>query len=142
MNITRYYENKTSLIQTYHSFLGNPIVLGPGQSFTENIEIKTLSQEDEVTVEVSDLKAILEAIFMAIANPMCQDPATGRIRISLDALASGLTLGTVSTVTTVTTVSTVSLVTNISQIGGFSANQLINDLMHLTWGEAVRRLIT
>jgi hypothetical protein len=49
-----------------------------------------------------------------------------RQRISLDAIAAGVTLPTVTTVTTVSTVSTVSSVTNVAANAGMDREQYIN----------------
>lgn len=47
------------------------------------------------------------------------EPASGRMRVVVDALGGAQTLGTVTTVTTLGTVNTV---TNLAQIGSMSAN--------------------
>ena len=49
-----------------------------------------------------------------------------RQRITLDAIAAGLTLATVTAVGTVTTVTTVSSVTNIAAIAGWDNRQFEN----------------
>lgn len=69
------------------------------------------------------------------------DPATGRLRVLLDAITASLTLATITTVGTVTTVSTVSSVTNQAQLGGQAANSAIPSWERNT-ADNIRRNIT
>jgi len=91
-----------------------------------------------LAVAVQDLQQALMYAIENIANPSSQDPATGRLRVTVD----NVTAGTLPTVTTVGTVTTVSTVTNMSQIGAISANELVFDMATLSWADAVRGRIT
>jgi hypothetical protein len=64
------------------------------------------------------------------------DPVTGRLRMLLDPVGGGQTLGTVTTVTTVTTLS------NITSIGGFAAQAVVFDIAAQVWSQQVRSRIT
>ena len=87
----------------------------------------------------ADLAAAIVNLLQQIAMPIWIDPATGRLRVSLDVLASGLTLGTVTTVTGVTSVSTV---TNVGSLGGVAASMLAFDAMQSAWANSVRGRVT
>lgn len=94
------------------------------------------NQDGSLPVDIiGQLKELIYAVRQIIDQPWV-DPATGRLRILLDAIAGSLTLGTVSTVTTCSTV------TNMSQIGAVPANSLVQDAMDAVWYESVRRCIS
>jgi hypothetical protein len=61
-------------------------------------------------VNLADINAALYAILEAITRPICQEPGTGRTRVSVDNTAAV----TVSS----GTVTTVSTVTSMTQLGG------------------------
>ena len=71
---------------------------------------------DELPIEVKDIKHFLEILLGLLANPMFQDPTTGRIRVTIDNIAGALTLSTVTTVGTVTNVTTVATVTTVTTV--------------------------
>lgn len=99
----------------------------------------------ELLTVVNDMAVALKMLMEYIANPTNIDPATGRLRVSLDNIAAALTLATITTVTTVTTVttcSTVTSVTNKTQEGGVPSNSTVFDAMQNNWANSVRRAIT
>lgn len=97
--------------------------------------------EGLLSISLDDLCAAFTAALTKIIDPMTIDPATGRLRMSLDAIAASLTLATITTVTTVTTCSTVTSVTNKTQEGGVPSSGMVFDAMALTWASSVRRAI-
>lgn len=83
-----------------------------------------------------DIGTTVKALLQALANPVWQEVAGGRLRVVLDPLGGAQTLGTVTAVTTVTTL------TSMSQIAGVAANGMVYDTMHNTWAVALRGRIT
>ena len=84
--------------------------------------------------------SVLHALEYISEGPQL-DPASGRLRVVLDAAGGAQTLGTVTTVSTVTTcstVTTVSTLTSMSQIAGVAANSMVYDAIDNTWGACVR----
>jgi hypothetical protein len=80
---------------------------------------------------------LLRRIVKLLETQSAVDPQQ-RQRITLDSIASGLTLGTI---TTVTTVSTVSAVTNIA--GLFSWNQqILSDPARTSYNTGIRSQLT
>lgn len=92
---------------------------------------------DDAAVSITDALAVL-----AMALGLASDPASGRLRVTLDNIAAALTLATITTVSTVTTCTTVSTVTNKAQEGGIQSNSLVFDTMMANWSQSVRRCIT
>lgn len=95
----------------------------------------------------------LEALAKTIGLSM--PDVSGRLRIAIDAISTGLTLATVTTVgtvsavgtvatvsnvTTVNTVTTVATVTNQAQVGGMAANQQMPALAFMA-ADSLRRNI-
>ena len=96
-----------------------------------------------------DLDASIRELLTQSSNPLWLEASTGRLRITLDAMAGALTLATITTVSTVTTVGTVNTVTavttltNQNQMGAQDIKQTLlfsNELM--AWGTNVRNCIT
>jgi hypothetical protein len=86
---------------------------------------------------LSDVNATLQAILEAIVRPMSLDPATGRLRVLLDAITASLTLSTITTVSTVTTVS------SLTQLqGGNAWDVLCKPLDRNLWNNSVRQRIS
>ena len=92
---------------------------GPGGSYAQTVDL--------VARAVNYLEVIASALGLA------PDTSSGRLRILLDAMTSGLTL---------TTVTTVSTLTSMSQVGGVAANSTVFDIMTDSWANTVRRNIT
>lgn len=78
----------------------------------------------------TDFTAALLQVLRAIADPITVDPASGRLRVVLDATGGAQTLGTVSTVT------------NQAQLGGVAANSAIYDAMDAAYAHCLRGRIT
>lgn len=76
-------------------------------------------------VRVADLSAMLMRLVKLMESNAVVDAAQ-RQRISVDAIAAGVSLPTVAAVTTVTTVTTVGSVTNIAATAGMDREQYIN----------------
>lgn len=99
-------------------------------------------------VAVGELASQLELLLQAVRNlPFALDPASGRMRVVLDANGGNQTLTTVTTVGTVSTITagtitTVGTVTNVGQVGGIQANTLIQDAMASSWANCLRGRIT
>lgn len=110
---------------------------------------------------VRDISVSMRQMVQQINRPMAVDPATGRIRQSLENIAAGVTLatvttvgtvssvtsiGTLSTVTTVTnvtTVGTVNTVTTLSQLRGFDIKDTSMNVWDRTlWGQNIRPRIS
>ena len=97
------------------------------------------------------LESTLQSLRLAVAAltrtiGLITPDAAGRMRVSLDAAPSTVAAtqsGTwnVGTVTTLSTLTTCSTLTNQSQVGGYSANDQIPALMHLS-ADGLRRNIT
>lgn len=87
-------------------------------------------------ITVADLAVSVKAILDLLANPISQDPASGRQRVTIENIAAALTLATV------TTVGTVSQVTSMAQIGSVGAQSTVLDMMHMMWADSVRPRIT
>lgn len=69
------------------------------------------------TTEMNRLENLLIALRQLLSGPAGQLPdALGRGRVSVDAMAAGLILGTVNTVSTVTSVTTVVTVSNVTSV--------------------------
>ena len=76
--------------------------------------------------------AIINALKQLVNNPSIE-PASGRVRVVLDALGGAQTLGNVTTVGTVT---------SMSQVAGIPANSFIYDQMHMSWATSIRPRIS
>ncbi len=97
------------------------------------------------------LDSTLQALRLAVAAltrtvGLLTPDTSGRMRVTLEsspAVVPASQSGTwnLGTVTTVTTCSTLSNLTNQSQVGGYSANDQIPALMHLS-ADGLRRNIT
>lgn len=98
-----------------------------------------VNSDGQLAVSVEALTAAFIKAMSNVLDGMALDPVTGRLRVSIDAIASALTLATITTVSTVTTCSTV---TNKAQEGGVPSNSMIYDLMDNNWVDNVRRQIT
>ena len=107
------------------------VVLGGDRTdnFAEPTPDGCLQTKDELNV------AVLMAL-EAFVNAMPIDPATGRLRVLLDAITASLTLGTITTVTGVTTLSTL---TSMSQMGGIPLNSMPFDSMNAAWASTFLR---
>lgn len=70
---------------------------------------------------VRALEAFTEGVFI--------DPASGRLRVVLDALGGAQTLGTVTTVATLT---------SMAQIAGVPANSVVYDVIDTAWANCLR----
>lgn len=112
-----------------------------------------VNAEGEASVSVDDLAAAFTKALGGALDSMAIDPTTGRLRVSLDAIAAALTLATITTVGTVTTVSTVTTVTTVTtcstvttvgtvtnkaQEGGIPSNSMVFDIMDTNYAECVR----
>lgn len=86
----------------------------------------------------ADVVAAIMNLLQQIAMPLWIDPTTGRLRISLDAIASSLTLSTVTTVNGVTSVTSVGNVANVSSVGSMTAGSVVGDGMQTAWAQSVR----
>lgn len=113
------------------------IVIGGDASdnFAEPTPDGYLSTKDELNV------ALLMAL-ESFVNAMPIDPATGRLRVLLDAITGALTLATITTVTTCSTVTTVSTVTNQSQMGTIPTNSVVFDAMNNSWANQFLRCVS
>ena len=97
------------------------------------------------------LESTLQSLRLAVAAltrtiGLITPDAAGRMRVSLDAAPATVAAtqsGTwnLATVTTLSTLTTCSTLTNQSQVGGYSANDQIPALMHLS-ADGLRRNIT
>jgi hypothetical protein len=85
--------------------------------------------------------ALLRAMEMFNEGPHI-DPASGRLRVLIDALGGAQTLGTVTTVGTVTTLTTCATLTSLSQIAGVPANSFIFDSIDVAWAQCIRGRIS
>jgi hypothetical protein len=95
------------------------------------------------TLRAEDLLVMLSRVVKLLESNAVVDSAQ-RQRISLDAIAAGVALPTVTTVTgvtTVTTVATVSSVTNVAANAGMDREQYIN-IAKQTYGMAIRPQLT
>jgi hypothetical protein len=90
----------------------------------------TASIPPDQPITVADLGVAIKNILDLLANPISQDPNSGRLRVSVDSIATALTL------TTVTTLS------NMTAIGSVSAGSTVLDLMQTMWANSVRPRIT
>lgn len=116
---------------------------------------------DSVTglaVAVRDIALVVRHLLQQINRPMSMDPSSNRIRQSLENIAAGVTLPTVSTVTsvtsvatvatvntvtTVTTVTTVATLTSMTQLRGFDVKDtLLNATERALWGTNIRARIS
>ena len=102
----------------------------------EGVSEGDVASSNPMPVLETDAAASLMRLLALIANPPSIDPASGRMRVLLDATGGAQTLGTVTTVTTVSTL------TNMAQVGGIAANSFIYDQMHSAWALTVRPRIT
>lgn len=100
-----------------------------------------VNADGEQSMSVDDLASAFVLAIKNVIDPLCIDPVTGRLRISLDNIAAALTLATITTVSTVTTCSTV---TKASQLGslGIDASGAVYDLMDTAWAQCVRGRIS
>jgi hypothetical protein len=96
-------------------------------------DVSVLNPYPTQAPRTDDLLEVLQRMVKLMESLAIVDVAQ-RQRISLDTIASGLTLGTVSTVTTVSTVSTVS---NTTANAGMDREQYIN-IAKQTYGTSIR----
>lgn len=89
-----------------------------------------VSQNNPLPVQITDVMIALLAAIERLNTPIWIDPATGRLRISMDAIAGGVNL------------SGVTAVAGITNIGGMAANSLILDTMMSNYANTVRPRIT
>lgn len=89
---------------------------------------------------IDDNIILLRRIVKILESQAAVDPQQ-RQRITLDAIAGSLTLGTVSTVTGVTTVSTVTSVSNIAAINGWN-QQMFADPARTAYSTGIRTQLT
>jgi len=89
--------------------------------------------QDEAVGAIQALRMAIDSLTRTIG--MVQPDTAARMRVAVDSITGGLTLGTVTTVTTVSTL------TNQSQVGTFAANDQIPAMMHLPY-ETIRRNIS
>lgn len=89
------------------------------------------NEANPLVATMRDMNVSLQRLMEIIANPLSVDPATSRMRVSIEA-------GNPTTLTTITTVTTVATVTNMAQIGGISANQMVMDIADASWAECLR----
>jgi hypothetical protein len=88
-------------------------------------------------VHMEDFTVALKQMLNAIRAPEYIEPATGRVRITLDAIAGSLTLATISSV------SNVGSVTALQQLGSQDIKQThIFPLDAIVWADVVRGRIT
>lgn len=80
--------------------------------------------DQEVVEALEAIRMATQALTRSIGQMM--PDAGARMRVAIDAITTGLTLATVTTVTTVSTV------TNQAQMGGWSANDQIPALLHMS----------
>jgi hypothetical protein len=91
---------------------------------------------------IEDLAIAMRQALNFMIKPVYLEAATSRARVTLDAIAAGLTLSTVTTVGGVTNVGTVASVTNQANIGGVDAKQAMIFPMDATaWAATVRNRI-
>lgn len=83
-----------------------------------------VNSDGQLAVSVEALTAAFIKAMSNVLDGMALDPVTGRLRVSIDAIASALTL------------------TNKAQEGGVPSNSMIYDLMDNNWVDNVRRQIT
>ena len=134
-----------SLISLYKRLLGKTPALGQA-TMANSSPVAIASDQAAIPVTGSfsattDFTAALLQVLRAIADPVTMDPASGRLRVMLDASGGAQTLGTVTTVGTVTTcstVTTVATVTNQAQVGGVAANGAIYDAMDAAYAHCLR----
>jgi hypothetical protein len=85
------------------------------------------------------LKEIMVALHnVANAVEILSPDAAGRLRVAAETVAN---IATITTVTTVSTVTTVGTVTNMAQIGGISANQIMQALTLGDEGDLRRNVV-
>ncbi len=95
--------------------------------------------DGELLISLNDLAVFIAAALKNVLDPLAVDPVTGRVRVTVDAIAGSLTLGTITTVGTVTTCATV---TNQAQIGAIKADSTVYDTMENNWADCVRGRIS
>ena len=124
------------------AFPNNDVSITPGSGEV----VETFIQPDGAQrqgMHVADFKVALSQLLAAISNPIHVNNAA-QMRVTLENIGTGLTLGTVTTVggvtlvTTVSTVTSVTAVVNLQQIGGFKADSMILDNMASMWANCLR----
>jgi hypothetical protein len=101
---------------------------------TGNASLALIAEDqDEAVGAIQALRMAIDSLTRTIG--MVQPDTAARMRVAVDSITGGLTLGTVTTVTTVSTL------TNQSQVGTFAANDQIPAMMHLPY-ETIRRNIS
>lgn len=132
------------------------VVAGAGAS-----DLAPVDAIQGLATAIKDIPVVLRQIVSQINRPIAMDPGTGRLRSSIDNIASGLTLSTittvgivstvssvtsvstVNTVTTVTTVATVTAVTSLNQLRGFDIKDtFMNSIDRTLWGQNIRPRIS
>jgi hypothetical protein len=125
------YSGETALVQV----VGLATVSGPDDATTvqdvsfSNPMPMVANQSDDLLRMLSRLVKILEC------NAVVDQQQ--RQRVTIDAIASSLTLGAVSTVTTVSTVNTVSSISNVAANAGMDREQYIN-IAKQTYANSIR----
>lgn len=92
----------------------------------ESIDSRLTGDTGELVQAVEAMRMAVQALTRTIG--LMQPDTAARMRVAVDAITGGLTLGTISTVGTVSTVSNVA---NQTSIGSYSANDHIPSLMHM-----------
>lgn len=88
-------------------------------------------------VHVEDYSFAMKQMLNAIRSPDYLEPTTGRVRVSLDAIAGALTL------TTITSVTNVGSVTSLNQLAAQDIKQVhVFPLDAIAWADTVRSRIT
>jgi hypothetical protein len=95
-----------------------------------------VTADNNLAVTLRDQSLALKAILNMLQRPMWLDPASSQLRVSVENIASALTLSTITTISTVTTVSTV---TTLSQLRAFDVKDtLLNSTDRNTWAQIIR----
>lgn len=129
------------------------ITIGDGTDNAQfaRVETQQPSQSDPALitrgyVSIEDVCAMLARALHLLANPPSNEPATGRTRVTIDAIAGSLTLGTITNITnlpTLANVTTVAGVTNQSQMGGQPLEPtLLWDTTKASWAALVRSRVS
>jgi hypothetical protein len=135
------------------------LAVGDGRDSTRTANVDTVAptQVDPALfvrgfAQIEDICISLKRAIDLLEVPPGSETATGRLRVTLDAIAGALTLGTVTTVGTVTNitnlptlanVTTVAAVTTANQLGGQDARtSLIHANEQQAWAALVRARIS
>lgn len=82
-------------------------------------------ESNPLVTTLRDMSVAMQRLLEVVANPLSVDPATSRMRVSIEAGS-------------ITTVSTLS---NMAQVGGINANQFIFDTADIAWATSIRERI-